>query len=640
MIAALAKDRAYRERASYNWAMLCALGLAVAALLSPADLPQIQKRSKTGEPQNLKNEPMPADTWKGRRYAGGGVTVTYYVYWVYVSEYDYGFDSTCILHCKGGKHLSHQTCDVTCDSICRSKHDITIKPKFEFLNNADGRGNTWEIGVRKGIGTGGGRTSQGTQLASQLRDLAMKPIKDNIDKYTYKYKSGHWNNTPCSVHDRKFKYSTYSLFASYSVYKDGKSIGGSSNLSLGLGHPLLGTVKIPHKKFYEQKPVENCKCQFVRQKQRNIRIGGFVPLEGEGGESGSGLRFGGLYIDPDSDGKYAQYNESHTGDVMIEYRLENLNNFTVIATNMTAMPLGLALMPGTTFAPEDNDFQSMVNLDMVQWFVGPNSTREFVVPLAGPSQDPVTVGGFMACLNMGKKQPDGSAPYILGSTLDSRLIDMGYDISQQRFRGPWTQAQLWIYMDGATPKEINDRLFPPVSETRYLNGLYEIANTYHADLTDRKYNDVWTPKLMLADGATPEQLGWFVDEMAERDARKLANWVKGNAGEFSYLFAPDAQDWYMGHAVNVANALCGSGHIEVQAAGLNFLSRFVPQAKRAELMEKGGLVGAVSLALGGGKNAGSAMMVVEQYDAELAEQLKTEPDELPFPDIDPPTRER
>ena len=159
-------------------------------------------------------------------------------------------------------------------------------------------------------------------------------------------------------------------------------------------------------------------------------------------------------------------------------------------------------------------------------------------------------------------------------------------------------------------------------------------------LSAKKYDKSWNPRLILADFAPLEQLEWFVEEMTVRDARSLANWVNGNRGKFAYIFASDAQDWYIEYAANVATALCNSDDLDVQSAGLEFLGRTVSQGKRAALMENGGLDGAVSLALGDGENAVAAMALVEEYDSELAEQLETVPDELPFPTLDPPKQAR
>ncbi|MCH7905446.1 MAG: hypothetical protein IH944_12900 [Armatimonadetes bacterium] len=619
--------------------LLTAVTLALSASLLPT-VQQDDRSTRSGEPKQVPHESIPHDTWSGRRYAGGGVTITYRSYWVYIAEREYPFDATCVNNCQGSKHLAHVQCDTSCDKICKSLHEWEIKPKFEFRTDFNSSTKSWQVGMMKTIDDHGGNISQARHLANKVKAEAMKQIEGN-DKYTYKYKSGHFNEAPCSTQDRDFKYTTYSLFADYTIYKDGTRVGGSGGVSFGPS-ALIGTVKIPHQEFYEQEPVESCRCQFIKEKQREIRIGGFMPLDGEGAFDGEGsdIRLGGLFIDPEGGEKYAQYNEQIGSNVSVSYYLGELNEFHIRATNMSAMPISLALMPGTTFEPDDGKFQSMVNLDQLQFTVPSWSTREWVMPASGPSQDPIDVKGFMACLNMNKNEPNGVASYTLGSTLDTTLLDIGYDMSAQRFRGPWNQALLWTYMDGASWQEINERLFPPVSESRYLNNLYELAHKYGVDLSAKKYDKSWNPRLILADFAPLEQLEWFVQEMTERDARSLANWVNGNRGKFAYIFAADGQDWYIEYAANVATALCGSDNEDVQAAGLDFLSRTVPQGKRAALMESGGLVGAVSLALGEGKNASAAMALVEEYDAELAEQLKTVPDELPFPKIDPPKRAR
>ncbi|MCO5297012.1 MAG: hypothetical protein M9921_09155 [Fimbriimonadaceae bacterium] len=612
--------------------------LALSIASAPGNI-SMQGRTKTGAPDNIPHKDVPSDSVEGRRYVGGGITVTTHSYWAHVTSGEYPFKATCVLACNGKKHLSHQQCDTTCDSACTALHQHTFTPEFEFETAPGGGAPSWEAGVAKEIAKAGGRASQAGPLANQVRDAAMKPIQDHVSEYTYTYKSGHWNDKPCSSQSRTFHYSLYSLFCAYSVVKDGRLLANATS--------LVGTIKIPHQAFHEEDPVESCACQIVPEQRRAIDTKGLLIPNPTGTwthgmmlpnpQPGKGYKVGGLVIDNEGDGKYCAVPGGDASKFGVTTRIQakDLNNFSLETTNATGQLVSMGLLPGTTFKPDSGGFQSMVNLDFLQWDIPPNSTAEIIVR-HGPSVVDA-VEGYMACLDMAKKQPDGKVGYSLVATTDPTILDLGFAISQQRFRGPWNQAQLWAYRDGASIDQINERLGIGVSTSHYLVGIYELAHLYGVPLDEAKYKGVWDPKLLLAHAAEAGQIEWLVDGLTRHDAKGLAAWVRKNVGAFAPLFEPGGQEWYVPHAAHVATSLCHASNADVQAAGLEFLEKGVPVAARARMLEAGGLDGLVQLAWGDGPNQKRALAIAEMFDPALAKDLKTPPDpNAPMPEVKPP----
>lgn len=602
-----------------------------------------QGRSKSGEPDNLAHPEIPHDTWTGRRYVGGGVTVTYRFYWSYIMEGEYPFDSTCTLACRGQKHLLHQQCDTSCDSACTNLHQLEIKPEF-YVAPPGGAGQpTWGQQLSRDIGKAGGRATQAGHVVTAISNTAMKPIQDKIDDYTYKYKSGHWNEHPCSSSDRKFHFSDYTLFASYDVVKDGRTVATLDT--------RLGTVKIPEQAFQEKDPVENCACQIVREQRNALGTGGsLVPAPSGTWTHGmmlpsgttKGLKVGGLFLDNEGDEKYAAVPGmgSERLGVTATVSLRDLNNYTISVQNTTPQPVGVALTPGATFRPRGDGFQNMVNLDFLQWTVPAFSAIEMPVR-AGPAWLPEPQKGYMACLDMAKHEPDGKMAYSIEPSSDATLSKIAFDVAQQRFRGPWNQAQLWVYRDGASIDQINERLGIGVSTSHYLVGLFDLAHKYGVPLDETKYKAVWDPKLLLAHAAEADQVEWLVQELTRHDARGLASWVRKNLAAFAPLFEPGGEEWYVPHAAHVATSLCGSASADVQAAGLEFLEKGVPAAARSRMLEAGGLDGLVQLAWGDGPLKKRALAVAGSFDPQLAKDLQTPGDpDAPLPELKPPPGRR
>ncbi|MCH8274986.1 MAG: hypothetical protein IH851_09370 [Armatimonadetes bacterium] len=510
--------------------------------------------------------------------------------WRYVDVGSVGLDSlACVLACQGKKHLAHQQCDLTCDKACTTLHTITLKPIVW------GRRNEFSEDLVKKI-----YTKSGDIKADRLRlrmighwgDDAMKNAADSFrkgdlrKKMTYNYKSGHWNEKPCSSSSRVFKYRIWEVRVKWTVtFRDGTSISGDS---------LMSTLEIPEHKYFPGNEIVQCKCA-IAQRYGMAPSGSMIELRGtvEEDPGNNTTNPGGVFIDPKGMGEYAFATGDDYEVYNVKFECQDLNTFTISAMNPTWDSVIFAVLPGTQLESADSGYQDMQSITRVEFVLSGMSSISVSVPVSGPAMpienETEPFKGRVACLNMDKKEPRPGIEYTPTISTDSRLTQLAYYAAAQRFRGPWDQARLWIYTDAATRDEINKRLFPPITEGRYLQGLYDLHRVAMGDMEDVRYRQCMDPALLIGQSAPKEATAWFIDTMSEMNPSGLASWIKRNPGAFAHLFASDAEEWYLDHGVTVANRLCSSGNNEVAVSGLDFIMRAVPESGRAAFEEKGGL---------------------------------------------------
>lgn len=503
---------------------------------------------------------------------------------------------SCVFVCKGKKHLTHKQCDLMCDKACTTLHKVTIKPIVWAMGN--GFANDLSKKAYKKTGDVHVDIQHRLMMSRWGRDV-MKNAADIFrggamgKKMTYNYKSGHWNQKPCSSSIREFKHRRWEIMVKWTVtYKDGSTMSGDS---------LMSTIDVPEHKPFPGKETVQCKCS-IGIRYGMVPSGSLISPGVEGTENASNTTNpGGVWIDPNGEGEYAFATDLDYDTYQIKFDCQDLNAVAISATNPTMMPVGIAVLAGTQLESADSSYQDMQSVKPVRFTLPAFSSTTVRIATTGPAvrtfNSSAAVEGRIACLNMDKKEPQSGVAYTPTVSTDSRLTLLANYTATQRFGGPWDQARLWIYTDAATREEINRRLFPPVTAGSYLRGLYDVNRVAMVDLEEERYRQCMDPALLVGQSAPMEATAWFIDTMGDMNPGGLANWIKRNPLEFAHLFEPDAQEWYLAHAVTIANRLCGGASNEVALSGLDFVMRAVPKDRRDAFVESGGLDEAAMLVL-------------------------------------------
>jgi hypothetical protein len=523
----------------------------------------------------------------GRRYVGNGTEISYS--WDFVVAYsnNYEFEPTCVNSCRGLKHLTHEQCDMTCDRNCLSVHKFEIEPEFSL--DIDGALN----GIRQSFTYYDElKTGNTTAIANAAKSMAkqgLDALKAEADKYKYTYKSGHFNEEPCSYQDRKLRYDLVVINVQATIVKDGAVIGRPRGSA--------GFAKIPHQQFYEQDPVIACKCAFVIEAPVN-RLGNDFFGTGRdfklGGEVRDVFKGGGSIIDEDDDDNYIPGPPNTGGDegkpLKFRYRFDGMNNFRLEGSYRGMTPMKGAFLPGTMFEPEDSSYQSEMLAGTATWLYQFNS--ELYASLLPQPQDGWSeIGkGFALCMDMDKKQPHAGVKYNIVPAADDRVGDIARFIDSRRLRGPWHQAMTWIYTDQATLDDVNDRMDYVISKGRYMQGVYDLHTYAGVDFKDKEYEDCVVPELLEGETAEPASAEWYVGLMLDIDPKGLAKWAEKSGKYFEGLLEAD-QDWHVPYGIAVMNALITSGNKDVSKAALKLIEKAVTDANRSAFISGGGLNG-------------------------------------------------
>lgn len=143
------------------------------------------------------------------------------------------------------------------------------------------------------------------------------------------------------------------------------------------------------------------------------------------------------------------------------------------------------------------------------------------------------------CLNMEKRQPAAGVRYYPYYSPDPVIRALMIMTNNTRIRGPWLQAQTWIYTDKASLEDINKMLVPPVSAARYVEGLYAVANA--GGFTNQDYLNaaMFNPTLLSAVILRPEIAYWMLLVMAEYHAEATRRWFENAGGNIGAILSGD-----------------------------------------------------------------------------------------------------
>jgi hypothetical protein len=220
---------------------------------------------------------------------------------------------------------------------------------------------------------------------------------------------------------------------------------------------------------------------------------------------------------------------------------------------------------GTLFAPDRSGYQLMSNFRALRY--------DFLGPIAGIDfQDLEQKDVLTHCINMGLKEPEPGVKYFPYFNPDPVLRGLMELTEASRFRGPWMQARTWIYTDKASLAEINKRLIPPISTSRYVNGLFDVASLgglAEGDLSNAKLFD---PSLLASPFAEDNSFAWFVSTMSQKHAKAMRAWMERVPKELGDLVSSgEAED--IEHLTRLFSAMFLSGEADTRMGALGFLTK-------------------------------------------------------------------
>lgn len=217
---------------------------------------------------------------------------------------------------------------------------------------------------------------------------------------------------------------------------------------------------------------------------------------------------------------------------------------------------------GTMWVPSQPGYQTMMNFTPLQFRFEPSLSEGGVV---------LTAEMQTHCLSMSKKEPDAGVAYFPYAPSDTMLPALGRIANASRFRGPWDQARTWIYTDKASMEEINKRLFPPVSASQYVNGLWDVVRLGGFGERELKNRTIFTPNLLLCVTSRDEAVAWLVAHLSSNFARETGAWLSRAPAELMNLAAGD--DTEKKHLRRLVPALLAQREKETRIGALEFLMK-------------------------------------------------------------------
>lgn len=264
------------------------------------------------------------------------------------------------------------------------------------------------------------------------------------------------------------------------------------------------------------------------------------------------------------------------------------------------------LPPSTLLVPDRSGYQMMSTIGQLRY--------DFLGPIAGIDFQDIEQKEIPThCINMELKEPEPGVKFYPYYNPDPVLRGLMEMTEKTRFRGPWLQARTWIYTDKAPLSEINKRLIPPISKSRYVNGLFDVASLggfTEADLSNAK---LFEPSLLASPFAEDSSFAWFVATMTNKHARQTRTWLENTPKEITDLIASDEEDDRL-HLTRLFAALFLSSSADVRMGALGLLSKL--QSGTEKLKGKVGVPYA-SLASDDAKEVELALICVEKFCSPL-----------------------
>lgn len=531
-----------------------------------------------------------------------------------------GYYFSCSQPCRGNKHLLHKQCDSSCDGPCTAIHQYPVLSRVRlFMKEFENMG---QIGAGLNrFGIGGMEAALHYSAELKLKQDLQVVDKDAVGPLDFNWKSGHWNDKPCSTDSKLVRMFSRKIVAKWKLIRfDSAPDGRQIQVDGPSGEVVAGYLESPDHQAIPAEHRTNCRCSIAPDTENEH---GMVP-----GNTGAGTGPGNTHVAETGvcmgNGTTCnQATDKMLADCKFEIVCENMNTCTVSATNPTNEPMVLCVNPGAVCVPNDPNVQNMGVVDRIEMRMEAGQSVSMDVPIShGPFEFPppnVAAKGRVLCLNMKKKEPHAGIKFKVGLPAHAFIAELAAYSSTQRFRGSREQIRMWIATDFATIDDIGKVLVGGAGEGTYLMALHEIHFKSSLDATSAPFRKCWQPSLLLGGSVDGDTAAWFIANMTRFDGPGLAKWIRSNHADLAELLGSQSKDYERVHLATVSRELGASRNPDVRSAAIEFLLKGVPNAARTDLAKNGGIDGIGSwLKSGDTKAAESAFAVLEAYPSPAA----------------------
>lgn len=503
--------------------------------------------------------------------------------------------------CKGKKHKDHSVCDTSCDDRCTDSHRHTIKGKYtpntDQMREATSQANQLAI-------DGGGTVSPSDwshRVSQALADFRREARKQKT------FNMPHAGACSARIWEVGTKHFTFKVRGKMRKvgYIMSQGVRTPIDAVIGTHMQTVAEADIAQEEPFDKHESANCRCKLVEKPQEEanqIWQDEISDLQEWFEEFINGLDdedwFDGATFDEllpftDSTGVLVQDEQGKTcpdsSDVSIECTGSNLSEGFIGITNNCDEERTVIVPCGTVAECEDKSTQNMCTITRAQVPLPPGATVWVMINGGEVRTMTAPIPVRWACLQMSKKEPGPNSKFKLKRNRDSGVARLSRLSEKARIRGPWDQARVWIYTDHATLDEVNKRLIPGISATRYIGLLYDVARACGVDFGTNQYNRCLDPSLLGSVAIQADALTWVVNAIADIKPRDLSSWLSANAAKVAMLATSDTQ-YGPTHVATIARITGEQNNPDLRKAGIKLLQS-VPESARSAVAQAGGLDG-------------------------------------------------
>lgn len=523
---------------------------------------------------------LPIGDWRSVD-AGGGFVFEYSFWWKpfeHVSPDHEVFPwDICSFQCKVKLHESHPKCDFSCDEQCETEHKSTIDPIWqsnlsslyswlaETLRLNSNTKIPWSFKSR-GLGTT-------DAVVADFQQFVIAPATTG----TYASEaagrfSGEHQKEPCGRVRFRYQLGRSTLVMKFKI---SHNISGliDQGESQAAGYIYVPLPNKPREELeYGSGP---CLCWDHSTKETSHL---WVP-------DGTGLQPPGVWIDEGNTGKYVLAGAAMMERHGVQLTCPDMSQFEITASHPT-MPISVLVTPGAVLKPHDPAFQDVLLSSRVLAKFAPLQDQ-FAATRFTYFAPPAT--GVAACLNMNKQMPTRATKFRAAMPADGRLAHLGRVGAEQVTFGPWDQARVWIYTEGASLEKVNEKMLLGVTTTQYVGELYNLEKKVGVDLRTPKFRSCFAPSHLLGKAGAAAPIEWYASKISELDAAGVADFLNDRRSDFGQLLSGLEVARQRLHTISLLNGLLKSNSASVQLAALKLLNEHADPAELAILMANRGL---------------------------------------------------
>lgn len=221
----------------------------------------------------------------------------------------------------------------------------------------------------------------------------------------------------------------------------------------------------------------------------------------------------------------------------------------------------LVMPGGTTWIPDRSGYQAMMSYQPLRL------NLSFSASVDGSA---FAIQGRTHCLTIDAKPPEPGVRYYPFMPADDRLLGLAENVAKSPIRGPWHQAQTWIFTNKATIDEIGERLVGGVSEGQYVNGLFNVAEIGGFTPQDLMNKDLLQAEFLDAAGASNAAFDWLSTELLASAPADAVRWLKGS-DELKRLASSPQDDFEKGQPARALRAFLLSDDEAARMAALEWI---------------------------------------------------------------------